>query len=56
MPVLLGEWGAMKRTNLSGDVMKKHMQSRLTYYQYVVSAARKCGIVTAAWDASGINP
>jgi hypothetical protein len=55
MPVLLGEWGAVKRTNLSGDVLKRHIQSRLTYYQYVVSAARGHGIVPVAWDAGGMD-
>jgi len=55
MPVLLGEWGAIKRTNLTGDVLKRHIQSRLTYYQYVVSAARSRGIIPATWDAGGMD-
>lgn len=55
MPVILGEWGAIKRTNLSGDVLKRHIQSRLTYYQYVVSAARSHGIIPAPWDAGGMD-
>lgn len=55
MPVLLGEWGAMKRTNLSGDILNRHLQSRLYYYQYVVSAARSRGIIPAVWDAGGMD-
>ncbi len=51
MPVLLGEWGVMKRLSLSGDVLNRHIKSRLTYYEYVVSAALKHGIVPVAWDA-----
>lgn len=55
MPVLLGEFGAMKRTNLSGAVYDRHVKSRLTYYQYVVSAARSRGIIPAVWDAGGMG-
>jgi hypothetical protein len=55
MPVLLGEFGAMKRVSLSGDAQNRHLKSRLTYYQYVVSAALAHGIVPAAWDAGGMG-
>lgn len=51
IPVLLGEWGAVKRMTLSGAALDRHLQSRRTYYQYVVSAARSRGIVPAVWDA-----
>lgn len=55
MPVLLGEFGAVKRTTLSGAALDRHVKSRLTYYEYVVSAARKRGIVPAVWDAGGMG-
>jgi hypothetical protein len=55
MPLLLGEWGAMKRTNLSGEQLQRHIKSRLTYYEYVVSSARSHGIIPAAWDAGGMG-
>jgi hypothetical protein len=55
MPVLLGEFGAMKRLSLSGDALNRHIKSRLTYYQYVVSAALAHGIIPAAWDAGGMG-
>lgn len=55
IPVLLGEFGAMKRTNLSGAVLDRHVKSRQTYYQYVVSSARSHGVVPAVWDAGGMG-
>jgi len=55
MPVLLGEFGAVKRTNLSGGAYDRHVKSRLAYYQYVVAAARGKGIVPAPWDAGGMG-
>lgn len=55
MPVLIGEWGAVKRTSLAGDALNRHLRSRATYYQYVVSAARSRGIVPAVWDAGFIG-
>lgn len=55
MPVLLGEFGAMKRTNLSGASLDRHVKSRLSYYQYVVSASRSRGIIPAVWDAGGMG-
>lgn len=53
IPVLLGEFGAMKRMTLTGDTLKLHIQSRRSYYNYVVSSAKDHGIIPAAWDAGG---
>ncbi len=53
IPVLLGEFGAMKRMTLTGDTLRRHIQSRRTFYEYVLSSAKQNGIIPAAWDAGG---
>ncbi len=53
IPVLLGEFGAMKRLTLTGDSLKRHVQSRRSFYEYVLSSSKKHGIIPAAWDAGG---
>ena len=50
-PVVIGEFGAMLRSNLSGQNLVQHLASRRAFYKYVASAAHKLGtIVPVAWD------
>ncbi|HEX2958338.1 MAG TPA: cellulase family glycosylhydrolase [Chitinispirillaceae bacterium] len=51
IPVLLGEFGAMKRLTLTGDSLKRHILSRRYFYEYVASSSKKHGIIPVAWDA-----
>jgi hypothetical protein len=53
IPVVLGEFGAVKRTTLTGDTLKRHILSRRAFYNYVVSSALNKGIIPVAWDAGG---
>lgn len=53
IPVLLGEFGAMKRLTLTGDTLRRHIQSRRSFYEYVLSSSKMHGIIPAAWDAGG---
>lgn len=53
IPVILGEFGAIKRTTLTGDILKRHILSRRYFYEYVVSSAKSKGIIPVAWDAGG---
>lgn len=55
IPVLLGEFGAMKRMTLTGDTLKLHVLSRRAFYEYVCSSAKAHGIIPAAWDAGGMG-
>jgi len=50
IPVVIGEFAAIKRLTLTGDVLERHIRSRETYYNYVVSAARSRGMIPVAWD------
>ncbi len=53
IPVLLGEFGAMKRMTLTGDSLALHVKSRRAYYHHVVKTALANGIIPVAWDAGG---
>ncbi len=57
IPVIIGEFGSMKRTNLTGESLALHIKSRRAYYQYVVSSAMARGIIPIAWDTGfkGLN-
>ncbi|HNZ72264.1 MAG TPA: cellulase family glycosylhydrolase [Prolixibacteraceae bacterium] len=50
IPVILGEFLAIKRSNLSGDNMALHVASRQYFHQYVVGSAIKHGIIPYYWD------
>lgn len=54
IPVILGEFGALKRSTLSGDALKKHLASRAYFYQCVVKYGRNNGMVPFLWD-TGIS-
>jgi aryl-phospho-beta-D-glucosidase BglC (GH1 family) len=55
IPVLLGEFGAVKRTTLTGDAYRLHVQSRRSFYEHVAKSAKARGILPVAWDAGGLG-
>lgn len=50
IPALMGEYGAIKRTSLTGDDLALHIASREYYFQYVTDAAIRHGIIPVYWD------
>jgi aryl-phospho-beta-D-glucosidase BglC (GH1 family) len=50
IPVVLGEFAAQRRTNLTGDALALHLQSRNYYHTYVVKKAVANGVVPFFWD------
>ncbi|WP_200958412.1 glycoside hydrolase family 5 protein [Massilia sp. Root335] len=50
IPVLLGEFAAMRRTNLTGAALALHLKSRNYYHTYVVRKAVANGVVPFFWD------
>lgn len=50
IPVLLGEFAAQRRTNLTGDSLALHLKSRNYYHTYVVKKARANGVLPFFWD------
>lgn len=52
-PVILGEYGAIRRSSLTGDELTHHLASRAYYLKSVTAAAKKYGMVPFYWDNGG---
>lgn len=50
VPVLLGEFAAMRRSTLSGDNLARNIKSRADYHTTVVEQALHYGLVPFYWD------
>lgn len=50
IPVILGEYGAIKRTSLTGGDLTLHLASREFYFKYVTNAAIRYGMIPVYWD------
>lgn len=57
IPVIMGEFGAIKRTSLTGSDLTLHIASREYYYKFIADAAKRYGLVPVYWDngVSGNN-
>jgi endoglucanase len=49
-PVILGEYGAIRRSALTGTALTNHLAARAYYFQYVTEQAKKNGMVPFYWD------
>ncbi|MDR1416298.1 MAG: cellulase family glycosylhydrolase [Prevotellaceae bacterium] len=49
-PAILGEYGAVRRSNLRGEALEKHLESRAYYMEFTTREAKKHGLVPFAWD------
>lgn len=56
IPVLLGEFGAIRRSQLTGDALKLHLAGRAHYHKYVVKTALKNGMIPFYWDTGDLGP
>jgi aryl-phospho-beta-D-glucosidase BglC (GH1 family) len=55
IPVIIGEFGAVRRSSLTGDALTLHLASRAYYLKYVTQQARAYGITPFYWDAGGMD-
>ena len=55
IPVVLGEYAAMRRTSLTGDALTLHLTSRAYYLKYVTQQAKANGILPFYWDEGSIG-
>ncbi len=53
IPVIMGEYGPMRRSNLTGDSLKLHLDSRAYYLKYVTHQAIADGLIPFYWDNGG---
>jgi endoglucanase len=54
IPVVVGEFGPMRRDNLTGDALKLHLASRAFYLKYVTKQAISNGLHPFFWDTGGL--
>lgn len=54
IPVIIGEFGTGIRTNLTGDALKLHLDSRAYYFKYIAKQAVANGLVPFYWDIGGL--
>lgn len=50
IPVILGEYAAIRRSSLTGEDLELHLASRAYYYYYVTKQAKANGILPFYWD------
>ena len=55
IPVLLGEFGAIRRTTLTGDALTLHLNSRAYYLKTVVKTAKANGLLPFYWDEGSLQ-
>ena len=55
IPVILGEFGAIRRSNLTGSDLTLHLDSRAFFLKYVVKQAKANGMLPFYWDAGGMG-
>ena len=55
IPVILGEFAAIRRTSLTGDDLQLHLDSRAYYLKTVVKEAKANGLLPFYWDAGGLG-
>jgi endoglucanase len=53
-PVILGEFGAIRRSTLTGNALQHHLASRAYYLRYIAEQAKNYGLVPFWYNGSGI--
>ena len=54
IPVVLGEFGAVRRDNLTGDALTLHLMSRAYFFKHVSKQAIANGMLPFFWDTGGL--
>ncbi|MDR1089645.1 MAG: cellulase family glycosylhydrolase, partial [Prevotella sp.] len=49
-PAILGEYGVIRRPDLTGKALEKHLESRAYYMEFTTREAKKHGFVPFSWD------
>lgn len=55
IPVVLGEFGAIRRSNLTGNDLALHLDSRAYFLKTVVKQAKVYGLLPFYWDAGNLG-
>ena len=54
IPVVVGEFGAMRRDTLASDALQLHLASRAHYLEYVTRQANANALLPFYWDTGGL--
>ncbi|MGA3286243.1 MAG: cellulase family glycosylhydrolase [Bacteroidota bacterium] len=54
IPVVLGEFSAIRRSSLTGDALTLHLASRAYYFKYVTKQAKANGLLPYYWDTGSL--
>jgi aryl-phospho-beta-D-glucosidase BglC (GH1 family) len=55
IPVIIGEFGAQRRDNLTGEVRERHLESRAYWLEYVTRQSLANGLLPFYWDTGGLD-
>ena len=55
IPVILGEFGAIRRSNLTGSNLSLHLASRASYLKVVVQQPKANGMIPIYWDEGNLG-
>ena len=55
IPVVLGEYGAIRRTTLTGNDLALHLAARAYYVKYVTQVAIENGLLPFYWDEGALG-
>ncbi|PSK80447.1 cellulase family glycosylhydrolase [Prolixibacter denitrificans] len=55
IPVVLGEFSAVRRSDLTGDALTLHLASRAYFLKYVTQKAKEDGILPFYWDNGSMD-
>ena len=55
IPVAMGEFGVIRRSDLTGSALTLHLASRSHYLKYITHQAKADGIIPFYWDAGGMG-
>lgn len=55
IPVVLGEYGVIRRTTLTGDALTLHLASRAHWNKYITQQAKANGMLPFYWDEGALG-
>ncbi|MEO7212823.1 glycoside hydrolase family 5 protein [Mucilaginibacter sp.] len=55
IPVVLGEYGAIRRTTLTGNALTLHLASRAYWDKYITQQAKANGLLPFYWDEGSLG-
>lgn len=50
IPVIIGEFGVIRRSSLTGNALQRHLNARAYYLKYFVKEAKANGLIPFYWD------